>query len=97
MREPDPYEHGGRSGWNANEEDKMESTFFAAISRMKYIERWALMRSSRAENLSEHSLEVSMIAHVLCLIGNVRYGRARSQRHGPHGKAPSAGQPQMLP
>jgi len=53
----------------------MESTFFAAISRMKYIERWALMRSSRAENLSEHSLEVSMIAHVLCLIGNVRYGK----------------------
>ena len=53
----------------------MESTFFAAISRMKYIERWALMRSSRPENLSEHSLEVSMIAHALCLIGNTRYGK----------------------
>ena len=54
----------------------MNNTFFAMISRMKYIERWALMRSSRPENLSEHSLEVAMIAHALCLIGNVRYGRS---------------------
>ena len=42
---------------------------------MKYIERWALMRASRPENLSEHSLEVAMIAHALCTIGNVRYGK----------------------
>lgn len=51
------------------------SSFFATISRMKYIERWALMRSSRAESLSEHSLEVAMIAHALCLIGNRRFGK----------------------
>ncbi len=50
-------------------------TFFATISRMKYIERWALMRNSRPENLSEHAVEVAMIAHALCIIGNVRYGR----------------------
>ena len=31
------------------------------------------MRNSRNENLSEHSLEVAMIAHALCVIGNVRY------------------------
>ena len=48
----------------------------ATISRMKYIERWALMRSSRPENLSEHALEVASIAHVLCTIGNLRYGRS---------------------
>ncbi|MBE5843664.1 MAG: 5'-deoxynucleotidase [Butyrivibrio sp.] len=53
----------------------MSYNFFAIISRMKYIERWALMRNSRQENLSEHSLEVAMIAHALCVIGNVRYGR----------------------
>ena len=53
----------------------MEYNFFATISRMKYIERWALMRNSRNETLSEHSLEVAMIAHVLCVIGNKRYGR----------------------
>ncbi len=41
---------------------------------MKYIERWALMRNSRPENLSEHAMEVAMIAHALCTIGNVRYG-----------------------
>lgn len=53
----------------------MTNNFFAMMSRMKYIERWALMRNARQENLSEHSLEVSMIAHALCVIGNVRYGR----------------------
>lgn len=52
-----------------------ESHFLAIISRMKYIERWALMRSARPENLSEHSLEVALIAHMLCTIGNVRHGR----------------------
>lgn len=54
----------------------MQSTFFALVSRMKHIDRWALMRSSRPENLSEHSLEVAMIAHALCTIGNVRYGKS---------------------
>lgn len=53
----------------------MDSHFLATLSRMKYIERWALMRNSRPENLSEHSLEVSMIAHTLCIIGNARYGK----------------------
>ncbi|WP_408071140.1 5'-deoxynucleotidase [Butyrivibrio sp. JL13D10] len=53
----------------------MAYNFFATISRMKYIERWALMRNSRPENLSEHSLEVAMIAHALCVIGNVRYNK----------------------
>lgn len=49
--------------------------FFAAISRMKYIDRWQLMRNSREENLCEHSMEVAMIAHALCCIGNARFGR----------------------
>ena len=54
----------------------MSFNFFAAISRMKYIDRWALMRNSREENLSEHSMEVAMIAHALCIIGNTRFGRS---------------------
>lgn len=49
--------------------------FFAMMSRMKYIERWALMRNSMQENICEHSLEVSMIAHALCVIGNQRLGK----------------------
>ncbi len=54
----------------------METSFFALVSRMKYIDRWALMRNSRPESLSEHSLEVATIAHALATIGNVRYGRS---------------------
>lgn len=54
----------------------MEYNFFATVSRMKYIDRWALMRNTRQENLSEHSLDVSMIAHALCVIGNVRFNKA---------------------
>ncbi len=53
----------------------MNYNFFALISRMKYIDRWALMRNTRAENLCEHSMEVAIIAHALCIIGNVRYGK----------------------
>lgn len=54
----------------------MPYSFFAIVSRMKYIDRWALMRNSRQENLSEHALDVAMIAHALATIANVRYGRA---------------------
>ena len=52
----------------------MASSFFAMMSRMKYIERWALMRNSYSENISEHSLEVAMISHALAVISNVRLG-----------------------
>ena len=51
-----------------------ESSFFAMMSRMKYINRWALMRNSYPENISEHSLEVGMIARVIALISNKRCG-----------------------
>ncbi len=49
--------------------------FFAMISRLKWIDRWALMRNSSRENLAEHSLEVGMLAHALCVIGNKRFGK----------------------
>ena len=51
----------------------MESHFFAMMARMKYIERWALMRNSEVENISEHSMEVAMLSHALAVIGNVRF------------------------
>ena len=53
----------------------MENNFFAMISRLKWIDRWALMKNATNENLSEHSLEVAMIAHALCVIGNKRLGK----------------------
>ena len=52
-----------------------ESSFYAMLSRMKYIGRWGLMNSTRKENISEHSLEVAIIAHALALIGKRRLGK----------------------
>lgn len=51
------------------------SSFFAFAFRMKYINRWGLMKNSRNENLTEHSAETAMIAHALAVIGNRIYGR----------------------
>lgn len=52
----------------------MANEFFAMMSRMKFIERWSLMRNSTTENICEHSLEVAMIAHALAVISNKRLG-----------------------
>ncbi len=51
-----------------------DNHFFAMMSRMKYINRWGLMRNTFKENISEHSLEVAMIAHALGVINNVFFG-----------------------
>lgn len=53
----------------------MDNGFFAMISRMKYIDRWALMRNEHRENLTEHSFEVAVIAHALAEIGRKRFGK----------------------
>lgn len=52
----------------------MSYHFFAMHSRMKYINRWALMRNTVSENISEHSNDVAVIAHALAIIKNVRFG-----------------------
>ena len=49
------------------------SQFFAMLSRMKYINRWGLMRNTRPETLSEHSLEVAFLAHALGVLRNKRF------------------------
>lgn len=48
--------------------------FFAMVSRMKYIDRWALMRNTRQENITEHAHEVAVIAHALAVLRNRRFG-----------------------
>lgn len=48
--------------------------FFAMLSRMKYINRWGLMRNTRSENLCEHSFETAVIAHALAVLRNRRFG-----------------------
>lgn len=49
--------------------------FFAYISRMKYITRWSLMRSSVPENIQEHSHMVAVLAHALGVIRRDVFGR----------------------
>lgn len=53
----------------------MNYSFFAMVSRMKYIDRWALMRNTENESLDSHSKEVAVIAHALAFIGNKRFGK----------------------
>ena len=50
-------------------------SFFALISRMRYIGRWGLMRSSIPENVQEHSHMVAVIAHALGVIRREVFGR----------------------
>ena len=44
--------------------------FYAYMDRMKFIKRWQLMRSTRDENIMEHSHSVAVLTHALCVIEN---------------------------
>ena len=52
----------------------MPYNFFPMIARMKYINRWGLMRNTQAENIQEHSHMVAVLAHALAVIQNRYYG-----------------------
>lgn len=52
----------------------MPSKFFAFLDRMKLIDRWALMRNTTTEDVAQHTMQVAMIAHALCVIENSLYG-----------------------
>ena len=52
----------------------MGNHFFAYISRMRCVKRWALMRNTEEENISEHSHMVAVLAHALAVIENRVYG-----------------------
>ncbi|MCR4554486.1 MAG: 5'-deoxynucleotidase [Succinivibrionaceae bacterium] len=52
-----------------------KSNFFAQIARMSFINRWALMRNVKNENLAEHSFQVAVVAHMLALIENKYCGK----------------------
>lgn len=59
--------------------DKLETgregySFYAYLSRMRYISRWGLMRNSCPENIQEHSHMVAVLAHALALIAREVYG-----------------------
>ena len=52
----------------------MAYNFFPMISRMRYINRWGLMRNTRLENIQEHSHQVAVLAHALAIIENRYFG-----------------------
>ena len=52
----------------------MRYDFYAYMDRMKYIKRWQLMRSTREENIMEHSFGVVMLSHALAVIRNEEFG-----------------------
>ncbi|SDW77865.1 5'-deoxynucleotidase [Paenibacillus sp. CF384] len=54
----------------------MDSPFIAYMYRLRYIERWSLMRNTTRENVAEHSYHVALLSHMLCEIGNQLFGRS---------------------
>ena len=50
------------------------SSFFAFLKRMRFINRWSLMRNTETENIQEHSLEVALVAHNLAALKNEYFG-----------------------
>lgn len=56
--------HGGKP------EIVSTNSFYAYMSRLKHIQRWGLMRSVQPENVAEHTFQVAIIAHALCLMHN---------------------------
>lgn len=55
-----------------------QSTFLAWILRMPLIKRWALMHTTKQENIAEHSHQVAVIAHLLAVIKNTYFNGALS-------------------
>lgn len=49
--------------------------FFAYLSRMRYINRWGLMRNTVQENIQEHSHMVAVLAHALAVIRRDVFGQ----------------------
>lgn len=56
------------------QEQTPNSSFYAYLSRLRWIKRWGLKRNAHQENVMEHSWEVAVIAHTLALIKNRYYG-----------------------
>jgi 5'-deoxynucleotidase len=54
---------------------QVDHHFLAYMYRLRYIERWSLMRSTTRENVAEHSYHVALLTHMLCTIANEVFGR----------------------
>src|SRR4051794_17421054 len=51
------------------------SHFFAHVFRLRYIQRWPLMRNAVPEDTAQHSYHVAVLTHALCTIGREVFGR----------------------
>ncbi|WP_394131800.1 5'-deoxynucleotidase [Shewanella maritima] len=60
---------------------QQQSTFMAWITRMPLLKRWALMHCFQEENVSEHCHQVAVIAYMLVVIKNKRYGSNLNPEH----------------
>jgi 5'-deoxynucleotidase len=52
----------------------VSSHFFAYLYRLRFIQRWVLMRSAVPENVAEHSFQVALLTHALCTLGREVFG-----------------------
>jgi 5'-deoxynucleotidase len=51
------------------------SHFFAHVYRLRYIQRWPLMRNAVTEDTAQHTYHVAVLTHALCTIGREVFGR----------------------
>ncbi|WP_127582834.1 5'-deoxynucleotidase [Paenibacillus koleovorans] len=59
----------------------MDSHFYAYLYRLRYIERWSLMRNVLKENVAEHTFQVALLTHALCTIANEVFGKSVPTEH----------------
>lgn len=48
--------------------------FYNTLTRLKLIQRWALVYTTIPENVAEHSWDVAVLGHLLACISNTYYG-----------------------
>ena len=53
---------------------KRQHGFFALMARMKFINRWGLMKNTMQESICEHSLMTAVLAHALGVIRRDVFG-----------------------
>ncbi|HEY8455946.1 MAG TPA: 5'-deoxynucleotidase [Actinopolymorphaceae bacterium] len=49
--------------------------FFAHLFRLRYIQRWPLMRSAVPEDDAQHTFQVAVLTHALCVIARDVFGK----------------------
>ena len=59
----------------------MNNHFFSYLFRLRYIERWSLMRNTVKENVAEHSYHVALLTHAVCSIANEVFGKNVPTEH----------------